>query len=247
MADDNRRGRIDKPRRPQGQARGGLKQRLRTARGRKLSSARWLERQLNDPYVAAAKRAGYRSRAAFKLAELDDRFGFLRPGGRVVDLGAAPGGWTQVAVKRVGAIEEEGPLVLAVDVQDMEPVPGAAFLKLDFMAPGAAEQVRGAVHGPVDVVLSDMAAAATGHRQTDHLRIIALCEAAFDFAAEVLRPGGTFVAKVLQGGSERALLLRMKAAFRSVRHVKPKASRAESAEMYVVAQGYHGAASSETG
>jgi len=219
-----------------------LKVRVKTARRRKASSTRWLARQLNDPYVAAARRAGYRSRAAFKLAELDDRFHFLKPGARVVDLGAAPGGWTQVAVARTRAALGAG-AVLAVDLQDMDPVPGARFLKLDFTEPDADAAVRLALAGPVDVVLSDMAAAATGHKPTDHLRIVHLCELAYDLAATVLAPGGSFVAKVLQGGAEATLLRRLKRGFESVRHVKPPASRAESAETYLVAQGFRGGAS----
>jgi 23S rRNA (uridine2552-2'-O)-methyltransferase len=210
-----------------------LSQRLKTARGRTPSSQRWLRRQLADPFVHAAKRAGYRSRAAWKLAELDDRFGLLKPGARVVDLGAAPGGWTQLAVERC-----PGGAVLAVDISPMKPVPGARILQLDFLASGADETVRQALGGPVDAVLSDMAAPATGHKQTDHLRIIALAEAALDFAVRVLKPGGAFVAKVLKGGTEGVLLARMKRDFAQVRHAKPAASRKESAESYVVATGF---------
>ncbi len=210
---------------------------VKTARGRKLSSTRWLERQLNDPYVAEAKRLGYRSRAAFKLLELDDRFHFLKPGLRVVDLGAAPGGWTQVVVERIGT---EATAVVAVDILEMEPIAGAEVLRLDFTEAGADDRVREALDGPVDLVLSDMAAPATGHRQTDHLRIVAMCELALDFAKQVLAPGGGFVAKVLQGGTEAALLAEMKQCFAQVRHAKPKASRAESSEVYVVATGFRG-------
>lgn len=217
-----------------------LGRRLKTARGRTPSSQRWLNRQLRDPYVAAAKRAGYRSRAAWKLAELDERFHLLRPGARVVDLGAAPGGWTQVAVERVRAGEPGGGFVLAVDILPMAPVPGAQLLELDFLAPDADETVRAALGGPADIVLSDMAAPATGHRQTDHLRIMALCEAALAFAEQVLKPGGAFVAKVLKGGTETELLTRMKRLFADVRHAKPAASRKESAESYVVATGFRG-------
>lgn len=217
-----------------------LGRRLKTARGRTPSSQRWLNRQLRDPYVAAAKRAGYRSRAAWKLAELDERFHLLRPGARVVDLGAAPGGWTQVAVERVRAGEPGGGFVLAVDILPMAPVPGAQLLELDFLAPDADETVRAALGGLADVVLSDMAAPATGHRQTDHLRIMALCEAALAFAEQVLKPGGAFVAKVLKGGTETELLARMKRLFADVRHAKPAASRKESAESYVVATGFRG-------
>jgi 23S rRNA (uridine2552-2'-O)-methyltransferase len=213
-----------------------LHQRVRTARGRKLSSTRWLQRQLNDPYVAAARAEGYRSRAAFKLLELDEKFGLLKPGLRVLDLGAAPGGWTQVAAARVGAAGR----VVAIDLQEMAPVPGAEVLQMDFMEPDAPQKLRDLLGGPVDLVLSDMAAPSTGHRQTDHMRIMALCEAAVDFAREVLAPGGAFVAKVLQGGTEGALLKDMKRDFTQVRHAKPKASRADSAEMYVVATGFRG-------
>ncbi len=222
-----------------------LKKKVKSARGRTTSSTRWLERQLNDPYVEAAKKAGYRSRAAFKLIELDDRFHFLFSGARVVDLGAAPGGWSQIAAERTSgksAAKKESSHVLAVDIQDMETIAGVNFLKLDFLDTQTPEQVERSLGGKVDVVLSDMAAPATGHKQTDHMRIIALCEAALDFAGHVLRPGGSFVAKVLQGGTERDLLMMMKKSFSSVRHAKPKASRAESAEIYVVAQGFKGPA-----
>jgi len=214
--------------------------RVRTARRRKSSSTRWLRRQLNDPYVAEARRRGYRSRAAFKLIELDDKLRLLRPGARVLDLGAAPGGWSQVAAARVGAPERGR--VLAIDLLPVDPIPGVEALALDFMDDGAPAAIRARLDGPVDVVLSDMAAPATGHAPTDHLRIMALCEAALDFAVEVLAPDGAFVAKVLQGGTERDLLVRMKRAFATVRHVKPPASRAESAETYVVATGFRGEA-----
>lgn len=221
--------------------------RVKTARGRKLSSTRWLQRQLNDPYVQAAKDAGYRSRAAFKLVELDDRFGILKKGAKVLDLGAAPGGWTQVAVARAGAGN-----VVAVDLQPMEAVPGAVCLELDFLDPEAPEKIRQALGqteegggvsegGLVDCILSDMAAPATGHRPTDHLKIMALCEAALDFAFDVLAPGGSFVCKVLQGGTEGSLLTAMKQRFKAVHHAKPPASRADSAEMYVLATGFRGA------
>ncbi len=217
-----------------------LHTRVKTARSRTLSSTRWLQRQLNDPYVAAAKRAGYRSRAAWKLVELDDRYHLLKPGARVLDLGAAPGGWTQVAVDRVAAGSPGGGTVLAVDLNEMAPVAGARFELLDFLSSDAEARVIAALEGMVDVVLSDMAAPATGHRQTDHLRIMALCEAALAFAVQVLNPGGSFVAKVLKGGTENALLLRMKQSFRTVRHAKPQASRKDSAEAYVVATGFKG-------
>ena len=217
-----------------------LRQRVKTARKRTLSSQKWLERQLNDPYVARAKREGFRSRAAYKLIELDDKVRFLKPGGRVVDLGAAPGGWAQVAAQRVGAGEGKGNVV-GVDLLPIEPLPGAAFLQLDFMAPEAPERLVALLGGPADVVLSDMAANATGHKKTDHLRIVGLAEAAADFARSVLAPGGVFLAKVLQGGTEGALLAGLKRDFAAVRHVKPAASRSDSAELYVLATGFRGA------
>ncbi len=210
--------------------------RVKTAKGRKLSSKLWLERQLNDPYVAEAKRRGYRSRAAFKLAGIDDKYGFLKPGGRVVDLGAAPGGWVQVALERVGRKGR----VVGIDLQEIEPVAGAELLQGDFLDEDAPDRLRALLAGPADVVLSDMAAASTGHAATDHLRIMALAEAALDFALEVLAPGGAFVAKVLQGGSERSLLQTMRRNFTRVAHVKPPASRKDSAELYVVAMGFRG-------
>lgn len=210
-------------------------ERVKAAKARKLSSRRWLERQLNDPYVAAAKRAGYRSRAAYKLAELDDRFHFLKRGQRVVDLGAAPGGWTQIAVARAGKGR-----VVGIDLLAIDPIPGATLLQGDFLADDAERKLLEALGGAPDVILSDMAAPAIGHASTDHLRIVALVEAALEFAGKVLAPGGIFVAKVFQGGAERSLLEQMKRDFTSVRHAKPPASRAESAEVYVVAQGFHG-------
>ncbi|HEY7992454.1 MAG TPA: RlmE family RNA methyltransferase [Stellaceae bacterium] len=208
-------------------------QRVKSAKGRSVSSTRWLERQLNDPYVAEAKRAGYRSRAAFKLAELDDRFHFLKRGKRVLDLGAAPGGWTQVAVARVGKDH-----VVGIDLLPIDPIPGAVLMQGDFLDDGIEKKLLDALGGAPDVILSDMAAPATGHAATDHLRIVALVEAAYEFARTALAPGGSFVAKVFQGGTERALLERMKKDFASVKHAKPPASRAESAEVYVVAQGF---------
>jgi 23S rRNA (uridine2552-2'-O)-methyltransferase len=212
-----------------------LKVRVRTARGRTTSSARWLERQLNDPYVAEAKRRGLRSRAAFKLIEMDDRFHFLRHGQRVVDLGCAPGGWCQVAAERVDSVGGPG-LVIGVDLTPVEPIPGVTLLLGDFLDDAVQDQITAELGGAkADVVLSDMAAPATGHRQTDHLKIMALCEAAAEFAVANLAPGGTFCAKVLRGGTERTLLAGLKRDFRSVRHVKPKASRADSAETYVLA------------
>lgn len=219
---------------------GGTKSRLKTARGRTTSSARWLQRQLNDPYVAAAQNAGLRSRAAYKLIELDDRFRVLKPGARVVDLGAAPGGWSLVAAERVGVGTKAGGRVVAIDLQEVEPIPGVEILHLDFMDATAPARLEAALDGPVDVVLSDMAASATGHTQTDHLRIMALLEAAYDFARSVLVPGGAFIGKVLRGGTERELLEVLKRDFREVRHVKPPASRKDSAEIYVVAVGFRG-------
>ncbi|HEC14485.1 MAG TPA: RlmE family RNA methyltransferase [Rhodospirillales bacterium] len=212
----------------------GLTTRVMTAKGRKLSSTRWLQRQLNDPYVAEAKRRGYPSRAAFKLIELDDKFHLLKRSGRVVDLGAAPGGWTQVCVERIGP---KGKIV-ALDINEMAPVPGATVITCDFLEPEAPALLKDALDGPADLVLTDMAAPVTGHAGTDHLRIMGLCEVALDFAEEVLSPGGTFVAKVFQGGAEHGLLSRLKQSFKTVRHAKPPASRAGSAEMYVVAQGF---------
>jgi 23S rRNA (uridine2552-2'-O)-methyltransferase len=216
------------------------KSRLLTARQRSASSQRWLERQLNDPYVAAAKREGYRSRAAYKLIEIDDKHRLLKAGKRVVDLGAAPGGWAQVAAGRVKSVEGNGQVV-AIDLLEMEPVAGVEFIRLDFMDPEAPDQLKAMLRGGrADVVLSDMAAQGTGHARTDHLRIMGLAEAAAAFAAEVLEQGGAFLCKVLQGGTERGLLDRLKRHFGTVRHVKPPASRAESAEMYVVALGFRG-------
>jgi len=211
--------------------------RVRTARGRSVSSTQWLGRQLNDPYVTEARRLGYRSRAAFKLIELDDRFRFLKPGGRVVDLGAAPGGWTQVAAARVRADIGKG-RVIGIDVLPMDPIPGASILHMDFLAATAPAAIKSALDGPADVVLSDMAAPTTGHGATDHRRIMALAEAAYEFARQILAPGGTFIAKVFQGGTERALLEALKQDFDSVRHAKPPSSRADSAEVYVVALGF---------
>ncbi|MBX3508506.1 RlmE family RNA methyltransferase [Parvibaculum sp.] len=219
-----------------------MKVRVKTARKRSNSSARWLERQLNDPYVHAAKREGFRSRAAFKLMEIDDRYHLLKPGARVVDLGCAPGGWCQVAAKRVksdGASPRAG-RVIGIDYLETEPVPGAIILQMDFLDEGADERVKEVLDGEADVVLSDMAAPTTGHKQTDHLRIMHLCEVAAQFAIEVLAPGGAFLAKVLRGGTENELLALLKQHFSIVRHVKPEASRADSAEMYVLAQGFKG-------
>lgn len=216
-----------------------LKTRVKTARKRSLSSTLWLERQLNDPYVARAKREGYRSRAAYKLIEMDDRYHLLKPGGRIVDLGAAPGGWSQVAAARVKAKEGKGKVV-AVDLLDMEPIAGVAFAVKDFNDPDAPEFITSMLGGEADGVMSDMAANATGHKATDHLRIVVLAELAADFACDVLTEGGFFVAKVLQGGTEGQLLARLKRGFATVRHVKPAASRADSAELYVLATGFRG-------
>jgi 23S rRNA (uridine2552-2'-O)-methyltransferase len=216
-----------------------LTTRVRTAKGRKTSSTRWLQRQLNDPYVAEAKRLGYRSRAAFKLIELDDQFHFLKPGGRIVDLGAAPGGWTQVAVERTNAKGQRGHVV-GMDILAMQPIEGAILFEHDFMADGAPDILIEALDGQADVVLSDMAASATGHRATDHMRIMALLETALDFAYQVLAPEGAFVGKVLKGGTENELLAAMKRKFRTVRHAKPPASRDDSSESSVVAIGYRG-------
>jgi 23S rRNA (uridine2552-2'-O)-methyltransferase len=221
-----------------------LKVRLKTAKQRTASSQRWLERQLNDPYVAAAKREGYRSRAAFKLIEIDDKHRLLKSGARVLDLGAAPGGWSQVAAERVRAVEgprHSGGQVVAIDLLAVEPIPGVEFLQLDFMDASAPERLRALLReGRADVVLSDMAAQGTGHTRTDHLRIMGLAEAAVEFACEVLVPGGAVLCKVLQGGTERELLDRLKRAFATVRHIKPPASRAGSAELYVLATGFRG-------
>lgn len=211
---------------------------VKTARGRKISSTRWLQRQLNDPYVTRAKQEGYRSRAAFKLLELDDKFQFLKPGKYVVDLGAAPGGWTQIAVERVKAGEPKGGKVVAIDISEMEPIAHAEIMMQDFLTDEAPERLKTALGRKADVVMSDMAAASCGHQQTDHLRIVSLCEAAYEFAAEVLVPGGVFVAKILRGGTEASLLTAIKQHFTSVKHVKPAASRADSSEMYIIATGF---------
>ncbi|MDP3068351.1 MAG: RlmE family RNA methyltransferase [Methylocystis sp.] len=216
-----------------------LKTRVKTARKRSLSSTLWLERQLNDPYVARAKREGYRSRAAYKLIEMDDRYHLFKPGDRIVDLGAAPGGWSQVAAAHVKAKEGKGKVV-AVDLLDMEAVDGVEFAVKDFNDPDAPEFIKNMLGGDADGVMSDMAANATGHRATDHLRIVALAELAADFACDVLAKGGFFIAKVLQGGTEGQLLMRLKRDFATVRHVKPEASRAGSAELYVLATGFRG-------
>jgi 23S rRNA (uridine2552-2'-O)-methyltransferase len=220
--------------------------RLKDQKRRTASSRAWLTRQISDPYVARAKREGFRSRAAFKLAEIDERYKVLKPGARVVDLGAAPGGWSEIAARRVGA----GGRVIALDILDMKPVPGVEFLQLDFLDPSAPQRLEAMLGSggdapgrdqiKADVVLSDMAANATGHRQTDHLRIMALAEAAAEFARQVLAPGGVFLCKVLQGGTEAALLAELKRDFSSVKHVKPPASRSDSSELYLLAKGFRG-------
>ncbi len=214
-----------------------LAERVKTAKGRPLSSTRWLGRQLNDPYVAEAKRRGYRSRAAFKLIEMDDKLRLLRPGARVVDLGAAPGGWTQVAAQRV-----KGGQVVALDVLEMDPVAGATVLCADFYAPEALAQLRGALGGPADLVLSDMAPPTTGEPDTDHLRIMSLAEVSLAFALEVLKPGGSFVVKLRQGAGEQEFFAGLRRHFATVRRIKPPASRPESSELYVVATGFRPAA-----
>ena len=208
--------------------------RIRKPKARSASSHQWLTRQLNDPYVEAARGEGYRARSAYKLKELDERFHILKPGARVVDLGAAPGGWSQVARERIGA---KGRIV-AIDLLEIDPLPGVEFLQLDFLAEDAEAKLIALLGHEADVVLSDMAGNTTGHKQTDHWRIIALAEAAYDFATRVLTPGGAFVCKVLRGGTESEVLKRMKQDFAEVRHAKPPASRADSAEMYIVAKGF---------
>ena len=221
-----------------------LRVKVKTARGRKLSSTLWLERQLNDPYVKRAQADGYRGRAAYKILELDDKFRFLVPGARVVDLGCAPGGWCQVAVKRINALGtlqgKKIGTILGVDLQEVESIPGAEIHVLDFMEDDADAKVKAWLDGPADVVMSDMAAASSGHKQTDHLRIIALCEAAAYFAFDVLTPGGTFVAKVLAGGAEGELQALLKQKFTKVMNMKPPASRSNSSEKFVVATGFRG-------
>ena len=212
---------------------------VRTGGKRKLSSKLWLERQLNDPYVAQAKREGYRSRAAFKLIEIDDKYRLLKPGLTVVDLGAAPGGWSQIAAKRIGAVDGKG-RVVAIDLLEMPEIPGVQFAQLDFLDAAAPEKLIAMLGGRADAVLSDMAANTTGHRKTDQLRIVALVEAAALFASEVLKPGGTFLAKVFQSGADADLLAQLKRDYATVRHVKPASSRQDSSERYVLATGFRG-------
>ena len=223
-----------KPIAPKGR---GLAVRVETRAKRSVSSADWLERQLNDPYVAEARKLGYRSRAAFKLLQLDQKFHLLRPGLRVADLGAAPGGWMQVAVPKVKSLESRGRIV-GIDLLEIDSLDGAEIVQGDMLDPAAGNRVRALLGGNADLVLSDMAAATTGHKRTDHLRTIALAEAAFDFAREILEPNGAFVVKLFQGGAEKALLDLIRQSFASVKHAKPAASRAESSELYLVAQGF---------
>jgi len=214
----------------------GPRTRVRTAKGRRVSSTRWLERQLNDPYVKKARADGYRSRAAYKLIELDERFGFLKGAKRVVDLGVAPGGWAQVVRQR---LPQAG--LVGIDLLPTDPIEGATLLQMDFMDEAAPDELKAALGGPADLVLSDMAANTVGHPQTDHLRTMGLVEAALDFACEILSPGGTFVAKVLAGGADSHLVAELKRSFTTVKHAKPPASRKGSSEWYVVAQGFKGA------
>ncbi|HEV2562632.1 MAG TPA: RlmE family RNA methyltransferase [Rhizomicrobium sp.] len=217
-----------------GSGRGAPRVRVRSTGGRRASSTRWLERQLNDPYVHAARTKGYRSRAAFKILELDSKFHFLKKGARVLDLGAAPGGWSQIAADKVGPTGK----VVATDILEMEPLAGVDFLQADFLAPETPAQLKELLGGEADVVLSDMAAPTTGHRATDHIRTVALLEAALDVAEDVLKPGGIFIGKIFQGGATGDLLARIKRRFADVKHVKPPASRAESVELYLVALGF---------
>jgi 23S rRNA (uridine2552-2'-O)-methyltransferase len=216
-----------------------LKTRIKKKSGLKNSSRRWLERHMNDPYVHRSKAEGFRSRAAFKLIEIDDRYNLLKPGTRVIDLGAAPGGWSQVAAKRIGSTNES-PTVVAIDYLDMDAIPGVRFLKMDFLEPEAPQRLMDALGGVPDIVMSDMAAPTTGHRRTDHIRTMHLCEVAADFAVSVLKPGGHFLAKTFQGGAENAVLDMLKKNFASVHHVKPPASRTESVELYLFAKGFKG-------
>ena len=214
----------------------GLHVKVKTSDKRSISSTRWLQRQLNDPYVAKARAAGYRSRAAFKLAQMDEKFGLLKPGMRVVDLGCAPGGWTQVALAKIGPKGK----VVGCDLLEVDAIPGATLVVQDFLAEDAPDIMKGLLGGQADLVMSDMAANTTGHTPTDHIRIMHLCELAYDFALEVLAPGGGFICKVLKGGTERELLKKMQQDFTSVKHAKPEASRKDSAESYVVAMGFKG-------
>jgi len=232
---------IDKPQPGKGGEARPLKVRLKKARSLSSSSQKWLQRQLNDPYVARARREGWRSRAAFKLIEMDEKARLLKRGMRVVDLGAAPGGWSQVAARKIGLEEGHGKIV-AIDLLEIEPIPGVAFAQMDFLSPDAPERLMEMLGGQADLVMSDMAANATGHRKTDHLKIVGLVELAAEFARQVLAPGGAFLAKVLQGGTEGTLLADLKRDFAVVKHIKPAASRADSAELYVLATGFRGKA-----
>ncbi|ODT17447.1 MAG: 23S rRNA methyltransferase [Kaistia sp. SCN 65-12] len=227
--------------RNKGRGSGGreLTVRVKTARGRTASSQRWLQRQLNDPYVARSKREGYRSRAAYKLTEIDDKHKILAPGMKVVDLGAAPGGWSQVAVERVGS-NDDNKLVVAIDYLEMDELPGVILFRKDFLDEDAPDLLREALGGPADVVMSDMAAPTTGHQKTDHLRTIHLCEVAVDFALDVLKPGGHFLTKVFRGGAEGTVLTVLKQHFAQVYHIKPPASRAGSVELFLLAKGFKG-------
>ncbi len=209
------------------------KSKVKTAKGRKIGSTKWLQRQLNDPYILQAEKAGYRGRAAFKLKELDEKLKLLKPGMKVVDLGSAPGGWCQIAA-------EKGCSIVAIDLLEMDEVPGAQFIQMDFMEEEAPDRLKAMLDGEADIVLSDMAPNTTGHKQTDHLRIMAVVEAAYYFAVEVLKQDGTFIAKVFQGGAENTLVAELKKSFKSVKHIKPPASRKESSETYLVAQGFRG-------
>lgn len=239
MSDEGKGGKPGKDK-LKGRADTGLKVKVRTARGRTASSTRWLQRQLNDPYVVKARKEGWRSRAAFKLLEIDEKYHLLKRGMRVVDLGAAPGGWCQVAAQKVGSTSERS-LVVGIDYLDLDPIPGVVLLKKDFLDEDAPAALISALGGePPDLVLSDMAAPTTGHHKTDHLRTTHLCEVAADFAIDVLKPGGAFVAKVFRGGTEHTLLATLKRHFDVVNHVKPPSSRQESVEMYVCARGFKG-------
>lgn len=230
-------------RKSSGRGQRDLRVRVKSAKGRKLSSTLWLERQLNDPYVQRAKREGYRGRAAFKILELDDKYGFLKPGARVVDLGCAPGGWCQVAVARVNSLGDRSGAkgrIIGVDLQEVDPIPGTELHQLDFLSEGADDLVKTWLGGQADLVMSDMAASSSGHKGTDHVRIVALVEAAAQLAFDVLAPGGAFVAKVLAGGAEEGLQKLLKLNFDKVANVKPPASRSDSAEKFVVAMGFKG-------
>ena len=222
-----------------------LSVRVKTGRGRTVSQQRWLQRQLNDPYVAKAKREGFRSRAAFKLAEIDEKYHLLKPGQRIVDLGCAPGGWLQVAARKIGLDIGKGKIV-GIDLLPVEPMAGATLFELDFMADDAPEQLKQALGGEADLVLSDLAANTTGHKKTDHLKIIGLAEIAAEFAAEILKPGGGFLVKLFQGGETAELVTMLKRDYAQVRHVKPAASRADSSELYVLATGFRRQREAET-